>query len=208
MTACVPISALSVGSIWYSISRGKCVRVSVLGCAIVLALLLHTDCGRLAAQEYPDIPSEKKLEELWQYAVRIGKGNGLITRPDVRLVELDRGAALAVLDKGEVHLHPVHAFSGVPHIEELYLAHEFLHFVLYYQGIPAAVQHCWMARKRTETTLTYDFLDRVGQYGSLRRSMLRHATYISWKWRQQCQDTSRWWHPRVLRRVDQPPLAN
>ena len=183
-------------------------RVSVVGCAILLALLLHNPYSRPAAHEHPQIPPEKLLEELWQYAVRIGKGNGLIARPGVRVVELDRGAALADLANGEVHLHPVHAFSGVPRIVELYLAHEFLHFVLYYQGIPAAVQHCWMARKRTETTLTYDFLDRVGQYGSLRRSMLRHATYISWKWRQQCQDTSRWWHPRVLRRVNLPPLAN
>ena len=183
-------------------------RVSGVGCAIVLALLLHSGCGGLTAEEHPDIPSEKMLEELWQYAVRIGKGNGLIARPDVRLVKLDRGAALADLHNGEVHLHPVHAFSGVPNIVQLYLAHEFLHFVLFYKGIPAAVQHCWMARKRTETTLTYDFLDRVGQYGSLRRSMLRHATYISWKWRQRCQDTSGWWHPRVLRGVDLAPLAN
>ena len=183
-------------------------RVSVVGCAILLVLLLHSASGRLAAQGHPQIPSEKQLEELWQYAVSLGKGNGLITRPGVRLVELDRGAAMADLHNGEVHLHPVHAFSGAARIVELYLAHEFLHFVLFYKGVPAAVQHCWMARKRTETTLTYDFLDRVGHYGSLRRSMLRHATYISHKWRQRCQDTSGWWHPRVLRRVNLPPLAN
>ena len=183
-------------------------RGSVVGCAILLALMLHSACGRPAAQEQRQIPSDERLEELWQYAVRLGKGNGLIRRPDVRLVALERGAALADLPNGEVHLHPVHAFSGVPRIVELYLAHEFLHFVLYYKGFPAAVQHCWMARKRIETTLTYDFLDRIGQYGSLRRSMLRHATYISWKWRQQCQDTNGWWHPRVLRPVDLPPMAN
>ena len=183
-------------------------RVSVGVCALLLALLPHNPFDRPAAQERRQIPSERRLEELWQYAVRLGKGNGLIERPEVRLVELERGAALADLHNGEVHLHPVHAFSGVPRIVELYLAHEFLHFVLYYKGMPAAVQHCWMARKRIETTLTYDFLDRIGQYGSLRRSMLRHATYISWKWRQQCQDTNNWWHPWVLRRVDLPPLAN
>ena len=183
-------------------------RVSVVVCGLVLALLIHKGPGHLAAQEHPKLPSDSRLEALWQYAVKLGKGNGLITRPGIRLVALQKGAALADLANGEVHLHPVHAFSGVPRIVELYLAHEFLHFVLYYKGLPAAVQHCWMARKRTETTLTYDFLDRVGQYGSLRRSMLRHATYISWKWRQQCQDTSRWWHPRVLGHVDLPPLAN
>ena len=183
-------------------------RASIVGCVILLCLLLHNTSGRLAAKEHRQIPSEERLEELWQYAVKLGKGNGLIARPDVRLVELERGAAMADLHNGEVHLHPVHAFSGVPRIVELYLAHEFLHFVLYYKGMPAAVQHCWMARKRVETTLTYDFLDRVGQYGSLRRSMLRHATYISWKWRQQCQDTNNWWHPWLLRRIDLPPLAN
>ena len=183
-------------------------RGPVAGCAILLALLLYGTPGDLSAEGHRKIPSDQRLEELWQYAVRIGKGNGLIARPDVRLVELERGAALADLPNGEVHLHPVHAFAGVPRIVELYLAHEFLHFVLYYKGMPAAVQHCWMARKRIETTLTYDFLDRIGQYGSLRRSMLRHATYISWKWRQQCQDTNGWWHPRILRQVDLPPMAN
>jgi hypothetical protein len=185
------------------------VRVSVVGCAILLALLVHNVCGRLAAQEHPEIPSDKRLEELWQYAVRLGQGNGLIGRPSIRLVELDKGAALADLHNGEVHLHPVHAFSGVPRIVEFYLAHEYLHFVLYYKGIPAAVQHCWMARKRIESTLTFDFLDRIDRHGTLRRSMLRHATFISWKWRQQCQETSGWWHPRVLRQgVDVLRLAN
>ena len=183
-------------------------RISVVVCGLVLALLVYGIPGRLTAQEHPKLPSDSRLEALWQYAVKLGKGNGLITRPGIRLVALQKGAALADLPNGEVHLHPVHAFAGVPRIVELYLAHEFLHFVLYYKGLPAAVQHCWMARKRIETTLTYDFLDRIGQHGSLRRSMLRHATYITWKWRQQCQDTSLWWHPRVLGDVDLPPLAN
>ena len=184
-------------------------RITVAGWGILLALLVHDAFGPLAAQEHPQIPSESRQEALWQYAVKLGKGNGLIGRPAIRLVELDKGAALADLRKGEVLLHPVHAFSGVPRIVELYLAHEYLHFVLYYKGIPAAVQHCWMARKRTENTLVFDFLDHIGQHGSLRRSMLKHATYISWKWRQQCQDTSGWWHPRVLRpNVDLPRLAN
>ena len=176
-------------------------RVSVVGCAILLALLVHNVCGRLAAQEHPEIPSDKRLEELWQYAVRLGQGNGLIGRPSIRLVELDKGAALADLHNGEVHLHPVHAFSGVPRIVEFYLAHEYLHFVLYYKGMPAAVQHCWMARQRMENTLTYDFLERIGNYARLRhlrRSMLRHAVFITSKWRRQCQETSGWWHPRVL----------
>lgn len=181
----------------------------VAGRGILLALLVLSALHPLGAQERLQIPSESRQEALWQYAVRIGKGNGLIARPAVRLVELDKGAAMADLQNGEVHLHPVHAFSGAPRIVELYLAHEYLHFVLYYKGIPAAVQHCWMARKRTENTLVFDFLDRIGQYGSLRRSMLKHATYISWKWRQRCQDTSGWWHPRVLRPdVDLPRLAN
>ena len=181
----------------------------VAGCGILLALLVLGVWHPLVAQERSQIPSESRQEALWQYAVRLGKGNGLIARPAVRLVELDKGAALADLQNGEVHLHPVHAFSGVPRIVELYLAHEYLHFVLYYKGISAAVQHCWMARKRTEDTLVFDFLDRIGQHGSLRRSMLRHATYLSWKWRQQCQDTGGWWHPRVLRPdVDLPRLAN
>ena len=97
----------------------------------------------------------------------------------------------------------------MPRIVELYLAHEYLHFVLYYKGIPAAVQHCWMGRTGIESTLTFDFLDRIGQHGSLRRSMIKHATYISWKWRQQCQETNGWWHPRVLRpETDVSRLAN
>ena len=176
---------------------------------ILLALLVLNAFSPLAARERPQLPSESRQEALWQYAIRLGRGNPYIERPAVRLVELDKGAALADLRNAEVHLHPVHAFSGVPRIVELYLAHEYLHFVLYYKGIPAAVQHCWMARKRVENTLVYDFLDRVGQYGSLRRSMLRHATFISWKWRQQCQETGGWWHPRVLRPdVDVPRLAN
>ena len=184
-------------------------RVTVASCGILLALLFFNAFSPLAAQERPQLPSESRQEALWQYAVRLGKGNGLIARPAIRLVELDKGAAMADLRKGEVHLHPVHAFSGVPRIVELYLAHEYLHFVLYYKGMPAAVQHCWMARKRIENTLTFDFLDRIGQHGTLRRSMLKHATFISWKWRQQCQETSGWWHPRVLRQgVDVPRLAN
>lgn len=184
-------------------------RVTVTSRGILLVLLIFNAFGPLMAQERPQIPSASRQEELWQYAVRLGKGNGLLARPAVRLVELDKGAAMADLRNGEVHLHPVHAFSGVPRIVELYLAHEYLHFVLYYKGIPAALQHCWMARKRTENTLVFDFLDRIGQHGSLRRSMLKHATYISWKWRQRCQETSGWWHPRVLRPdVDLPRLAN
>lgn len=184
-------------------------RVTVASCGVLLTLLVLNVLNPLSAQEHPQIPSAVRQEVLWQYAVRLGKGNGLIARPAIRLVELDKGAAMADLRKGEVHLHPVHAFSGVPRIVELYLAHEYLHFVLYYKGIPAAVQHCWMARKRVENTLTFDFLDRIGQYGTLRRSMLRHATFISWKWRQQCQETGGWWHPRVLRpEVDVPRLAN
>ena len=184
-------------------------RVTVASCGILIALLVFNAFSPLAAQERPQIPSESRQEALWQYAVRLGKGNGLIARPAIRLVELDKGAAMANLRKGEVHLHPAHAFSGVPRIVELYLAHEYLHFVLYYKGIPAAVQHCWMARKRIENTLTFDFLDRIGRHGTLRRSMLRHATFISWKWRQQCQETSGWWHPRILRpEVDVLRLAN
>jgi hypothetical protein len=185
------------------------VRVTVAGCGILLALLVLDPFNSLVALERPQLPSESRQEELWQYAVKLGKGNSLIARPAIRLVELDKGAAMADLRSGEVHLHPVHAFSGVARIVELYLAHEYLHFVLYYKGIPAAVQHCWMARKRIENTLTFDFLDRVGQYGTLRRSMLRHATFISWKWRQQCQETGGWWHPRLLRpEVDVSRLAN
>lgn len=184
-------------------------RNMVASGGMLLALLAFGAFGSLVAQERPQIPSESRQEELWQYAVRLGKGNPYIERPAVRLVKLDKGAAMADLRAGEVHLHPVHAFSGVPRIVELYLAHEYLHFVLYYKGIPAAVQHCWMARKRVENMLVFDFLDRIGQHGSLRRSMLKHATYISWKWRQQCQETSGWWHPRVLRQgVDIPRLAN
>ena len=184
-------------------------RATVASGGILFALLVLGALNPPAAQERPQLPSESQQEALWQYAVRLGKGNPYIARPGIRLVELDKGAALADLQNGEVLLHPVHAFSGVPRIVELYLAHEYLHFVLYYKGIPAAVQHCWMARKRTENTLVYDFLDRIGQDGSLRRSMLRHATFISWKWRQQCQETSGWWHPRVLRQgVDVPRLAN
>ena len=184
-------------------------RVTVTSRGILLALLIFNAFGPLAAQERPQLPSASRQEELWQYAVKLGKGNGLLARPAVRLVELDRGAAMADLRNGEVHLHPVHAFSGVPRIVELYLAHEYLHFVLYYKGIPASVQHCWMARKRIENTLTFDFLDRIGRYGTLRRSMLRHATFISWKWRRQCQETGGWWHPRILRpEVDVSRLAN
>ena len=184
-------------------------RITVAGWGILLALLVHNASGPLVAQERPQLPSASRQEELWQYAVRLGKGNGLLARPAVRLVDLDKGAALADLRNGEVHLHPVHAFSGVPRIVELYLAHEYLHFVLYYKGISAAVQHCWMARKRMENTLVFDFLDRIGQDGSLRRSMLKHATFISWKWRRQCQETGGWWHPRVLRpEVDVSRLAN
>ena len=184
-------------------------RVTVASCGILIAFLVFNAFSPLAAQERPQTPSESRQEALWQYAVRLGKGNGLIARPAIRLVELDKGAAMADLRKGEVHLHPVHAFSGVTRIVELYLAHEYLHFVLYYKGIPAAVQHCWMARKRIENTLTFDFLDRIGQHGTLRRSMLKHAAFISWKWRQQCQETSGWWHPRILRpEVDVLRLAN
>lgn len=184
-------------------------RDMVASGGMLLALLAFGAFSSLVAQERPQIPSESRQEALWQYAVRLGKGNPYIERPAVRLVELDKGAAMADLRAGEVHLHPVHAFSGVPRIVELYLAHEYLHFVLYYKGIPAAVQHCWMARKRMENTLVFDFLDRIGQRGSLRRSMLKHATFLSWKWRQQCQETSGWWHPRVLRQgVDIPRLAN
>ncbi|MDE0207119.1 MAG: hypothetical protein OXP66_13975, partial [Candidatus Tectomicrobia bacterium] len=76
-------------------------RGSVAGCAILIALLLYGTSGDLAAEGHRKIPSDKRLEELWQYAVRIGKGNGLIARPDVRLVELERGAALADLPNGE-----------------------------------------------------------------------------------------------------------
>ena len=184
-------------------------RATVASGGILFALLVLGALNPLAAQERPQLPSESQQEALWQYAVRLGKGNPYIARPGIRLVGLDKGAALADLQNGEVLLHPVHAFSGVPRIVELYLAHEYLHFVLYYKGIPAAVQHCWMARKRMENTLVFDFLDRIGQHGSLRRSMLKHATFLSWKWRQQCQETSGWWHPRVLRQgVDVPRLAN
>jgi hypothetical protein len=115
----------------------------------------------------------------------------------IRLVELTGGAAYSDLERGEVQLHPIDAFSRVPHIVELYLVHEYLHFVLHHNGIPAKLHHCWMARDQSEFNMALDFLARVKEAEPFQKALIMYANKTVRRWRRECQDAGVWWHPLV-----------
>lgn len=174
---------------------------------VLIPVLILFSSSHLIPQEIPRFPSETTQQELWHYALELGSGAQDLKRPSIRLVKLSKGAAYADLKSEEVHLHPVYAFSGAPHIVELYLAHEYLHFVLFHRGIPAKFHHCWMARRRFELRMTRHFLDRVKESRRLRRALLSHASAISRKWQSQCMINGDWRHALVSG-MDMSHLAN
>lgn len=176
----------------------------------LLFVLLHGSAvlGATAGQPAgPEVPSEERQRALWRYAISLGAGRDGWRRPSVRVVQLRGPAAYSDLEHGEVQLDPVQAFAGIPRIVELYLAHEYLHFVLHQKGIPAPLHHCWMARNQTEFHLALDFVARVREAEAVERALVLHANRTVRTWRRQCQHTGVWWHSLVLE-VEVPRLAN